>query len=112
FSSGTETLLTTLGLVTSWTNTGLANGITYYYRVSALNGVGEGGQSGERWATPAAIVTVPGAPTLNSATAGNGQITLAWSAPTSTGGSTITGYRVYRSFSRGTETLLTTLGLV
>ena len=38
----------------------------------------------------------PGAPTLNSATAGNGSVALAWSAPASDGGSAITGYKVYR----------------
>ena len=65
-SPGTQTLLTTLGNVTSWTNTGLTNGTTYYYKVSALNAVGEGGLSNERSATPAAAATVPGAPTLTA----------------------------------------------
>jgi fibronectin type 3 domain-containing protein len=54
---------------------------------------------------------VPGAPTLNSATAGNGSVTLAWSAPTSNGGATINGYRVYRATTSGAETLLTTLAV-
>jgi predicted phage tail protein len=111
-SSGTETLLTTLGAVTSWINTGLANGTTYYYKVSAVNGIGAGGQSGERSATPAASVTVPSAPTLTSAIALNGQVALFWTPPSSTGGSPITGYKVYRSTSSGTETLFTTLGAV
>ena len=71
----------TLGTVTSWTDTPASNGTTYYYKVSAVNSVGEGALSNERSATPAAPVTVPGAPTLNSATAGNGSVALAWSAP-------------------------------
>ena len=62
-SAGGETLLTTLGTVTSWTDTGLTNGTTYYYKVSAVNAVGEGALSNERSATPAAAATVPGAPT-------------------------------------------------
>ena len=65
-----------------------------------------GPRSNERSATPAAPATVPGAPTLNSATAGNGSVTLAWSAPASNGGSAITGYKVYRGTASGGETLL------
>jgi hypothetical protein len=36
--------------------------------------------------------TVPGAPTIGSATAGNGSASIAFTAPASNGGSTITGY--------------------
>jgi hypothetical protein len=36
-------------------------------------------------------------------------IDLAWSAPSSNGGSAITGYQIYRSTSPGSETLLTTV---
>ncbi|MDH6145906.1 PKD repeat protein, partial [Kitasatospora sp. GP30] len=56
-ASGGETLLTSggcsgLGAVTSCTDTGLTAGQTYYYKVSAVNGVGEGAQSNEASATP------------------------------------------------------------
>jgi PKD repeat protein len=56
-SSGTETLLTGggcsgLGAVTSCTDTGLSNGKAYYYKVSAVNAIGEGAQSNEATATP------------------------------------------------------------
>ena len=56
-SSGGETLLTSggcsgLGAVTSCTDSGLTAGQTYYYKVSAVNGVGEGSQSAEASATP------------------------------------------------------------
>ncbi|MFE9558804.1 alkaline phosphatase family protein [Streptomyces sp. NPDC006703] len=56
-SSGTESLLTSggcsgLGAVTSCTDTGLTTGQTYYYRVTAVNGVGEGAQSNEASANP------------------------------------------------------------
>ena len=36
-------------------------------------------------------------------------IDLAWSPPASNGGSAITGYRIYRGTSPGTETPLTTV---
>src|SRR5262249_12478695 len=106
-SSGGESLISTLGNVTSFTDGGLANGTAYYYRVSAINALGEGSLSNERSATPA---TGPGAATLTSTTAGNANVALAWSAPTSDGGSALTGYRIYRGTATGTETLLTTVG--
>ena len=57
---------------------------------------------------PAVVgVTVPAQVTGLSATPGNAQNVLAWTAP-SNGGSTITGYSIYRSTTSGTETLLTT----
>jgi PKD repeat protein len=56
-SPGTETVLTAggcsgLGAVVSCTDTGLTNGQTYYYKVSAVNSIGEGAQSNEASATP------------------------------------------------------------
>jgi fibronectin type 3 domain-containing protein len=111
-SSGNETFLTTLGNVTSYTDSGVTNGSTYYYKVSALNSVGEGSKSNEMSATPSVPATVPGAPTMNTATAGNGTVTLAWSAPSINGGASVTGYKLYRGTSSGSETLLTTLGTV
>jgi|GEM_PF-2007347 len=51
---GGETLVATAGNVLSYTDTSLANGQIYYYKVSAVNGVGEGMQSNEANAEPAA----------------------------------------------------------
>ncbi|MBS2965903.1 fibronectin type III domain-containing protein [Actinocrinis puniceicyclus] len=51
--------------------------------------------------------TPPGAPTGLTATAGTGQVSLSWQAPSNTGGENITSYRVYRGTSSGSETLLT-----
>ncbi|MHB8512297.1 MAG: RCC1 domain-containing protein [Actinomycetota bacterium] len=107
-SSGTETLLTQ-ATSTSYQDTGLTNGTTYYYKVSAVNGVGEGSLSNEASAMPA---TLPGAPSGLSATSGNTQATLHWSAPSSNGGAAITNYNIYRSTSPGAETLLTQVGNV
>jgi serine protease AprX len=108
-TSGAETLLTTVGAVSAFTDATAVNGTTYYYEVAAVNTVGEGPRSVERAATPR---TVPGAPTLTAATAGSAQVTLAWSAPASDGGAAVTGYRVYRGTTSGTKTLLTALGAV
>ena len=51
--AASETLLTTLGNVTGFDDTAVSNGTTYYYKVSAVNSVGEGALSNERSATPA-----------------------------------------------------------
>ena len=112
-SSGAETLLTTLGNVTSYDDTAVTNGTTYYYKVSAVNAVGEGAQSNEASATPQAGATVPSAPqNLTAAPAKGKGIQLSWSAPASNGGSPITGYDIYRGTVAGGETLLTAVGNV
>jgi titin len=91
---GGEMLLATIGNVLTYTHAGLTNGLTYYYKVSASNGVGEGEQSVEASATPA---TVPSAPESLVAVASPGEVSLAWQTPESNGGSDITGYEVYRA---------------
>src|SRR5438046_1968360 len=48
----TETLLTTVGNVLTYTDRSVTNGVTYYYQVSAVNGAGEGPRSNEASATP------------------------------------------------------------
>ena len=83
---------------TTYSATGLTNGATYTFRVSAINAVGTGTASGIASAVP---VTTPGAPTGLSGTAGNTQVSLSWSAPVDTGGSAITGYMVESSVDAG-----------
>ena len=82
---------------------GLTNGKTYTFTVTATNAKGEGAPSAASNAvTPA---TVPDAPTGVAATAGNAQATVTWNAPTSTGGSPITGYTVTTSPGGATVTV-------
>ncbi len=88
---------------TSFTDSPLANGTTYYYTVAAVNAVGTGAASNETSATPQAAATVPGAPTGLAATGGNASVALSWTAPSSNGGSAITGYNVYRGTTAGGE---------
>jgi subtilisin family serine protease len=104
---GAETLLTSIGPATTFTDTTAANGSTYYYEVSAVNGVGEGPRSSERSATAA---TVPAAPSLQSAAPTGQSVSLAWAAPSDDGGSAVTRYRIYRGTTRGAETLLASTG--
>ena len=53
--------------------------------------------------TPDSPVTAPGAPTGLSASPGDGQVTLSWTAPASTGGADISGYQ-YEQDGSGTWT--------
>ena len=108
-----EVKVAEVGNTLTFHDTGLTNGQTYYYKVSAKNPVGEGPLSSETSATPQPPAPVtPSAPTLLSATPGNAQVTLSWSAPTSNGGSPVTNYTIYRSETSGTETFHVTVGNV
>ena len=110
-TAGTRTALTSAGgtpadpTETSFINTTLTNGTAYFYSVSAINAGGEGAQSTEASATPMAAVTAPGQVTGLTATAGNAQVTLSWTAVTGA-----TSYRVYRGTTAGTRTALTSAG--
>ena len=81
---------------TSFTDTGLTNGTAYFYAVSALNTAGESPNSTQATATPTAPASAPPAPTGLQATAGNSQVSLAWSASTGA-----TSYHVKRSTTSG-----------
>jgi hypothetical protein len=80
--------------------TGLAPGARYVFGVKAFNGIGDSDMSELANATP---YSRPGAPISVSAAAGPGNVTVTWQAPTSDGGSAITGYRVYRTLAGGHE---------
>jgi fibronectin type 3 domain-containing protein len=79
---GQETLLTTVGNVTSYVDTSVVVGTRYFYEVEAVNAVGPSNPSGETSA--AANSGVPSPPTL-SGTASGGKITLTWNYPNDNG---------------------------
>ncbi|MCY4233804.1 MAG: fibronectin type III domain-containing protein [Bacteroidetes bacterium] len=70
---------------------------THWYRVRVVDFAGEfSPYSNIANATTADLATAPGAPTSLTATAdGPTAINLSWTAPTSTGGTAITGYRIF-----------------
>jgi hypothetical protein len=80
---------------TSYVDSGVTNGVTYYYVVTAVNAVGESASSNQVSATPSAP-TIPAAPTGLTARAGKRKITLNWMA--ASGANT---YNVKRSGANG-----------
>ena len=75
--------------------TGLTNGTSYTFTVTATNSAGTSTASDPSDSvTPA---TAPSVPTGVVGVAGDGQVSVSWTAPTSQGGTTITGYTVRSS---------------
>jgi acid phosphatase type 7 len=91
-TAGGETLLRNVGNVTSTDDTALTNGTKYYYRVAAVNSVGEGTQSNEVSATPAPTppsTPFPSTPVLDSFAAGAGALSASWQSPALADGGTV-----------------------
>jgi titin len=77
---------------TGATVTGLSNGSAYTFTVAAVNAAGTGPDSAP--SSPVTPVGLPGAPTGVAGVDHDRSVALSWTAPASTGGSPITGYRV------------------
>lgn len=76
-------------LATTFTVLGLTNGTSYAVKLRATNAIGASAASATTSATPAAA---PDAPRLVTVRAGQSSAIIGWSAPSSNGGSVITGY--------------------
>jgi fibronectin type 3 domain-containing protein len=94
-SGNTETLWHAGVVAIAFTDSGLANGVRYFYKVRAVNAGHVSPLSNEAAATP----WVPSAPVNLTVKAGSGQLVLNW---TSDGDS----YAIYRGAASGSETLL------
>jgi hypothetical protein len=88
------------GSTWSFFDSNVTLGQMYYYRVAARNVVGVGGGTPTASVIPATVpTTVRGLATQRS----DGQVSLSWLPPLSSGGLAITGYTVYRSVAGGEE---------
>ncbi|MEW6027447.1 MAG: fibronectin type III domain-containing protein, partial [Planctomycetota bacterium] len=109
----TYALRSTLNATTSCSDLGLSAATAYWYKVSAFDAAGNNsGYSNVVSATTQAAPDIepPSTPTGLAATAvSSGQIDLAWTASTDTGGSGLAGYKVYQSTNGITYALRSTL---
>ena len=86
-------LLVSIGAVTTFNNTGLTNGVTYYYQVQAVTEAGESQRSEVASARPMGL---PGAPADLAGAIAAGGVRLTWRAPASLGGADSLTYTVLR----------------
>lgn len=94
-SSGPYTLVGSPNAAT-FTDTGLVNGLSYFYVVAAVNAGGAGANSAEVLVQPLDPVEVPVVPTAVTAVAGNAQVNVGWSAVAGA-----SSYQVKRSTTNG-----------
>jgi titin len=103
FTQGLTLLTTTAATVTTYTDTTVTVGNTYYYRVRATNSFGDSANSNTASAT---VSNTPAAPS-NLTAVGGGQISLSWQSNSTNQ----TGFKVERANDSGFTqnlTLLTT----
>ncbi len=102
-SSGDYTLLTTTGLMTTYTHTGLSEGALYTYRIFAKNSEGLSSSS-NTISTQPGHTTVP--TNLQADDISPTSILLTWAAPSQTFGS-ITGYTIMEEIAPSTYVTVT-----
>ncbi|MRH28310.1 hypothetical protein GH740_03145 [Microbacterium sp. SYP-A9085] len=83
---------------TDYVATGLTNGATVHFRVSARNAAGTGPAATPQTITPR---TVADAPAPLTVTPGDGRVELNWPTPADDGGAPVTGYRIEISTDGG-----------
>jgi hypothetical protein len=75
------------------TITGLINGTSYSVRIRAVNSVGASVASDASSSAPSSPASPPGAPQIATVAPGNGQLSVAFTAPGSDGGAAVSNYQ-------------------
>lgn len=111
FRDGVLINTTVDGNVHDYVDTGLADGTQYTYKIRAVNDEGAGLNAtiaATTWGLPSKVTGL-------TATAGDGQVALSWTAP-GDGGTSITAYKIFRDgvliHTAGVTTTYTDTGLV
>ena len=98
-SGGPYSLLASLGAATTYSDSAVTGGNTYYYTVTAVNNGGESAMSAYAGATPTGGTTAPVAPTnLSASSPHKKQIALSW---TQSASPNITSNKIYRGTANG-----------
>lgn len=111
FSSNSGSSWSTFSRAASTTTSQVVTGLSsvpHVFRVAARNAIGTGDFTAASSAVTPTSPVPPGAPTSLTATAGNAQVSLAWTAPASPGSSAITGYTVEYTPSGGSPQTVST----
>jgi fibronectin type 3 domain-containing protein len=104
-NTGTFVLYATVGpTATTYSDIGLENGVTYTYRVRAVNSEGSSPYSEQVTGIPC---TLPGAPSVD-ASGRDKAVALDWDEPDN-GGAAIEGYNIYRKNETGMWLLIGTV---
>ena len=93
-----------LGVFSPCEHTGLTNGKTYYYRLTAANAAGESALGAEMSGTPK-VLLMPDAPLNAAVTSSNGRNTVSWDAVTDAA-----SYNIYWAVSAGITTSSAKIG--
>ncbi|MFA5795419.1 MAG: LamG-like jellyroll fold domain-containing protein [Candidatus Brocadiia bacterium] len=101
---------------TSYSNFGLSAATTYWYKVCAYDAIGNISPSSDIISVTTQAILDTAAPSIPTGLAASafssGQINLFWNTSTDTGGSGLTGYKIFRSVDGISYTFLTNLSSV
>ena len=102
-------LITTTGLVTTYTDT-VPNSGTFEYKLKSVSTHGTSGFSNTSNITTPSVPSSPlnASSVISNINSAPYDVTVSWDLPTSSGGSALTGYNVYRQTGTGAFSLITT----